>query len=100
MTWLLVLSLAVGAYGFKVLGLIVIGRHTPPAAVNRCLALIPAAVITALIVKDSFSVGHDLVLDARSVGFGAAVLAAWFKAPLILVIVMGAAATAGVRAFA
>ena len=98
MTWTLVFLLAAGAYGFKVLGLVIIGDRTLPAVLERCLALIPAALIAALIVNDTFSIGRHLQIDARAAGVGAAVLAAWRKAPLIVVIVLGAAVTAALRA--
>ena len=98
MTWTLILVLAAGAYFFKVLGLVVIGDRTLPPVLERCLGLIPAALIAALVVKDTFSVGQDLLLDARAAGVGAAAIAAWRKAPLILVIVIGAGVTAAVRA--
>ncbi|HEY0518811.1 MAG TPA: AzlD domain-containing protein [Ilumatobacteraceae bacterium] len=98
MTWALVLTLAAGAYFFKVLGLVVIGDRRLPAVLERCLGLIPAALIAALVVTDTFSVGHHLQIDARAAGVGAAVVAAWRKAPLIVVIVIGAGVTAAVRA--
>ena len=98
MTWTLVFGLAVGAYAFKVLGLVVIGDRSLPAALERCLALIPAALIAALIVKDTFSVGHHLSIDARTAGVGVGVIAAWRKAPVIVVIALGAATTAMLRA--
>jgi branched-subunit amino acid transport protein len=98
MTWTLVLALAAGAFFFKVLGLVMIGDRTLPPVLERCLALIPAALIAALVVKDTFSVGQHLQIDARAAGVGAAVVAAWRRAPLILVIAIGAAVTAGVRA--
>jgi branched-subunit amino acid transport protein len=98
MSWWLVFLLAGGAYGFKILGLVVIGRRQLPAVVDRCLALIPVALVTALIVKDTFSISQDLVIDARAAGVSAAVVAAWRKAPLIAVIVIGAGVTAAVRA--
>lgn len=97
-SWMLVLALAAGAYACKVIGLVVIGARTLPAVVDRCLVLIPAALITALVVKDTFSVGQELVLDARALGVGAATLAAWRRAPLVAVIVLGAAVTALARA--
>jgi branched-subunit amino acid transport protein len=59
--------------------------------------LIPAAIITALVMKDTFTVGQDLTLDARALGIAVAVIAAWKRAPLIVVIVLGAAVTALVR---
>ena len=98
MSWWTVIALAAGAYGFKALGLVVLGGRTIPDRIERCLALIPAALIAALIVKDTFSVGQHLQLDARAAGVGVAVLAAWQRLPLILVIVVGAAVTALVRA--
>ena len=100
MTWTLVFALAAGAYFFKVLGLVIIGDRSLPPVLERCLALIPAALIAALVVKDTFSVGQHLQIDARVAGVGAAVLATWRKAPLIVVIVIGAGVTAAVRAVA
>ena len=97
MTWTLVLLLGVGAYACKATGLVVLGsRHLPPV-VERCLALVPAALICALIVQNTFSTGNELVLDARAAGVGAAAIAAWRRAPLVVVIVLGAAVTALVR---
>jgi branched-subunit amino acid transport protein len=98
MTWTLVFVLAAGAYFFKVLGLVIIGDRALPPVLERCLALIPAALIAALVVKDTFSAGQHLQIDARAAGVGVAVIAAWRKAPLILVIVVGAGVTAAVRA--
>lgn len=98
MSWGFVLVLAAGAYLFKALGFIVFGGRSLPPVVERCLALIPAALIAALVVKDTFSVGQDLVLDARAAGVAAAAVAAWRRAPLIVVIVVGAAVTATLRA--
>ena len=98
MTWTLVIALAVGAYAFKVLGLVVIGDRTLPPRLARCIALIPAALFAALVVKDTFSVGQELQLDARAAGVAAAVVAAWRRLPIALVIVIAAAVTAAVRA--
>lgn len=98
MTWGLVLGLAAGAYLFKVLGLVVLGGRSLPAVVERCLGLIPAAMLAALVAKDALTIAQDITLDARTVGVAVAVLAAWRRAPLIVVIVAAAVATALVRA--
>jgi branched-subunit amino acid transport protein len=100
MTWTLVVVLAAVAYGFKVTGLVVLGGRRLPAVADRCLALIPAAWVAALIMKDTFATGQDLVVDARAAGVGAAAVLAWRRAPLILIIVAGAAVTALWRALA
>ena len=90
-------ALAAGAYLCKVTGLVVIGSRRLPAVVSRCLALVPAALLTALVVNDTFSTGADLVLDARAAGVAAAAVAAWRRAPLIVVLVVGAGITELVR---
>ena len=97
MTWTLIILLTIGAYAFKVTGLVILGGRTLPPIFERCLALIPAAVVTALVMKDTFTQGQELVIDARALGIAVAVIAAWRKAPLIVVIVLGAAVTALVR---
>ncbi len=97
MTWTLVLVLAAAAYGFKLLGLVVIGSHALPAALERCLSLVPAALLSALVVTNTFTDGQDLVLDARAAGVAVAGLAAWRRAPFAVVIVLGAATTALLR---
>lgn len=100
MSWTLILLLALGAYAFKFTGLVIIGARTLPPVFERCLALIPAAVISALIMKDTLTSGQDIVVDARAAGIAVAVVAAWRRAPLIVVIVVGAAVTALVRQIA
>jgi branched-subunit amino acid transport protein len=97
-SWALLLALAAGAYGFKVLGLVVLGGRTLPARLQRCLALLPAALLSALILVQTFAVGHHLVIDDRAAGVGAAAVAAWLRAPFAVVIVIGAAVTALLRA--
>ena len=97
MSWTYVIGLALTAYAFKALGVVVIGGRTMPPVLERCLGLIPAALISALVMKDTFSNGQHLQIDARLAGMATAALLAWRKAPLIVVIVAGAAVTAVVR---
>jgi branched-subunit amino acid transport protein len=98
MSWVVVLGLAAGAYAFKVLGLVVIGDRTLPQILERCLALIPAAMIAAIIVNNTFAVGRHLQIDARVAGVGTAVVLAWKRAPFVAIIFCGAAVTALIRA--
>lgn len=97
MTWTLIFLLAAGAYGFKLLGLVIIGSRPMPAAVERCLALVPAALLSAQIVTNTFADGKDLVIDERAAGLAVAVIAAWRKAPFVVVVVLAAATTALLR---
>jgi hypothetical protein len=55
-------------------------------------------MLAALVVANTFGAGQALVLDARAAGVAAAAVAAWRRAPFLVVIVLGAAVTALVRA--
>jgi branched-subunit amino acid transport protein len=98
MSWIVVFGLGAGAYVFKVLGLVVIGDRALPPVVERCLALIPPAMIAAIIVNNTFASGRHLHIDARLAGVGTAIFLAWRRAPFVLIIFSGAAVTALVRA--
>ena len=88
MSWCLVLVLGAGAYACKSIGLVLVGDRQLRPVIDRCLALIPAALLSALIVKDTFSTGKHLVLDARASGVAVAVVAAWRRAPLVVVVAL------------
>ncbi len=98
--WILVVLLSGVAYGLKVLGFVVVGSRTMPPVLERCLALIPASLLAALVAKDTFTSAQELVLDARAVGLAVAIVAVWRKAPFIVVVVAAMAATALVRTLA
>jgi uncharacterized membrane protein len=98
MSWLFIALLVAGAYGVKALGSVVLSGRTLPAPLERCLALLPAALLPALIVVGTFSSGRHLTIDARAAGVGVAAIAAWKRAPFPVVIVVGSAVTALVRA--
>jgi branched-subunit amino acid transport protein len=98
MSWMFVFVLAATAYACKVLGLVVIGDRTLPPVLDRCLALIPAALVAAIVVRDVFSVGTHYAVDRpRLAGVGVAVALSWRRAPLIVVIIAGAATAALLR---
>jgi len=98
-SWAAILGLAAGCYLLKVLGLVLLGGRELPPTVDRCVGLLPAALLPTLIAVQTLTTDHRWVLDARAAGVGAAVLAAWRKAPFPVIIVVGAATTALVRAF-
>ena len=98
MTWTLIVVLSLGAYALKAAGLVGVGVRDFPLRIRNVIALIPVAVLSALIVKDTFTAGHDLRIDARAVGVAVAAVAVWRRVPLWLVIVLACAATGTVRA--
>lgn len=100
MSWSFVLLLAAASYGFKLLGAVIIGQRTMPPVLERCLLLIPAALLAGLIAKDTFTTGQTIGLDARAAGLVVAALATWKKLPFAVIIVLGVGTTALIRLFA
>ncbi len=100
MSWATIFVIAGGAYLLKVSGLVLLRGWQPPTLVQRCLDLLPAALIAALIVVNTVVTGRYLVADARLVGVSAAAVAAWRKLPFLAVVIIGAAVTALVRRLA
>jgi branched-subunit amino acid transport protein len=96
-TWTLVLLLGASAYALKALGAVVIGDRAVPPALQRCLLLIPAALLAALITKDTFTSGQEIVVDARLVGLAVAAVLSWRRAPFALTVFAGVGATALLR---
>jgi uncharacterized membrane protein len=97
-SWIAVLALGAGSYLCKVVGLVVVGGRPLPVRLRACLALIPAALLSALIVANTVTLGQELVIDARLPGVAAAAAAAWRRLPFPAVIAIGAGVTAIVRA--
>ena len=100
MSWALVFSLSLAAYGLKLLGSVVVGQRIMPPVIERCLLLIPAALLAGLIAKDTFTVGQTIAVDARAAGLAVAAFATWRRVPFALIIVLGVGTTALVRLFA
>ena len=65
--------------------------------VERVADLIPVALLSALVAVQVFSRGHELVLDARALGLGVAVVLLLLRAPFLVVVFGAAAVAAGVR---
>ena len=99
MTWTTLLVIAVGSYAFKVGGLVGARVWQPSVAVQRCLDLLPAALIAALIAVNTVVSNRHIVFDARLVGVAAAAVAAWRKAPFPIVVLLGAGVTALLRRY-
>ncbi len=95
MMWTAVLVAAVGCYLLKLGGLSVPPRILERPLVERVADLIPVALLSALVAVQVFSQGHSIVLDARALGLGVAVVLLLLRAPF-LVVVFGAAIVAAV----
>ena len=97
--WIVIALLAVGTVSIKAAGPVVLGSRPIPRWAQGVIALIAPAVIAALVIYETFADQPDgIVMDARVAGLAAAGLALLARLPMIAVVVIAAAVTAGVRA--
>ena len=99
MTTLSIIAITIGVWGQRLLGGFVVGpwlERRP--ALTRAAKLIPAAVVTAVIVQLTVANGRTLVADARLAGVLVAGVLVWRRAPFIVVVLSAAATTALLRA--
>ncbi|MDX6299335.1 MAG: hypothetical protein QOF53_549 [Nocardioidaceae bacterium] len=97
MTWLAIAVTGVGCYLLKLAGLSVPPKVLERPLVERIADLLPVALLSALIGVQVLGSGPHLVVDARLVGLGAAVVALLLRAPFIVVVLVAALSAALVR---
>jgi branched-subunit amino acid transport protein len=96
--WPAVLVACGGCYVLKLAGMSLPERVLADRRVRRIGALLPVALLSALVATQTFTTGQELTLDARAVGLAVAVAAVLLRAPFLVVIVAATGATALVRA--
>lgn len=96
--WVAVLAASAVAFATKLAGHLVPPAWLEGPRVSGVSALLPAALLAALVVVQTASSGAHLVVDARAVGLAVAAVALLLRAPFVLVVVLAAAGAAAVRA--
>jgi branched-subunit amino acid transport protein len=98
-TWPTVAGLAVCTAVIKAFGPVIFGGRELPRLLARTIPLLAPALLAALVVVETFGgSGRNLVVDARAGGLAVAVVAVALRAPLVVVVLGSAVATALVRA--
>jgi len=95
--WVSIGALTVISFAIKAAGPVALGGRELPAAAERLIVLLPAALLSALVVVQTFASGRELVLDARAAGLAAAVVALLLRAPFLVVVASAAITTALLR---
>ena len=100
MSWAVLLALCATSYALKAVGPLLAGGRRLAPQVRRTLDLIPVALLAALILVQTVSTGHRLVIDARVPALAVAALLVWRRGPFLVVVLAAAATAAGLRALA
>jgi Branched-chain amino acid transport protein (AzlD) len=95
--WVAVLVAAAGCYAIKLAGLSVPPGLLERPVTERIADLLPTVLLSALVAVQVLGSGQALVLDARVVGLGVAVVALVLRAPFLAVVAAAALAAAAVR---
>jgi branched-subunit amino acid transport protein len=95
--WVAVLAGSLGCFLLKFAGLSVPKRVLENARMQKVAALLPIALLSALIVIQTFTTEKHLVVDARAGGLAVACVAVLLRAPFLVVVVVACAATALLR---
>ncbi|MGN6679192.1 MAG: AzlD domain-containing protein [Streptosporangiaceae bacterium] len=96
--WIAVLATSAGCYALKLAGLTIPARLLSNPLLRRFAALVPAALLAALVAVEAVAKGSALALDpARLAGLAAAVVALVLRAPFLVVIIAAAGTAAVLR---
>jgi len=95
--WACVVAVGVGTFALKAVGPVGVSGRKLPAHVAELLDMVAPAILAALVVTETFAHGRSLVVDARLAGVAAGLVAIVFRAPIWLVVLVGAVATAVAR---
>jgi branched-subunit amino acid transport protein len=98
--WIAIAALTVISFAIKATGPVALGGRELPRALERLIVLLPAALLSALVVVQTFASGRELVLDARAAGLAAAAVAVALRASVLVVLLTAALTTAALRAVA
>lgn len=96
--WAVVVLVGVFTIAFRAAGPVVLGGRALPPRLGGAFELLAPSLLAALVVTQAVGSKDGIVLDARLAGVAAGGVAILLKAPLIVVILAAALATALVRA--
>jgi len=97
-TWLVVALVGAATIAIKSAGPVLLGGRPLPERLASVVELLAPSVLAALVVTQAVGADAGLALNDRLVGLTVAAIALWRRAPVLLVVVLAAGATALVRA--
>lgn len=98
MIWAAVLLGSAACYALKALGYVVPERVLDKPLVAQLVAMFPVALLSALLAVVTLADGMTITLDARVAAVAAAAVALALRAPFLIVVLVGAATAAVIRA--
>ena len=97
--WITIVAVALASAAIRAVGPILLGGRELPPSANAVISLLVPAILTALVVTQTFGEDGRLVLDEKAIGVAVAAAALALRAPVLLAVVLAVVATALARAF-
>jgi uncharacterized membrane protein len=95
--WLLLIVACVVGFLTKLIGYLVPKKWLTNPRVARVAGTLTIGLLASLTIANAVATGQQVVVDSRLGALVAAAVALWLKAPFLVVVVVGAAAAAGLR---
>jgi hypothetical protein len=95
--WFWLLLACVLAYAWKLMGYLVPAKLLENPRMSRVAGTMTIGLLASLTVVNAVASGQSLAADARLGALAAAAIALAFRAPFLLVVIVGAAAAAVLR---
>jgi uncharacterized membrane protein len=97
--WITIVAVALISVAIRAFGPILVGGRELPPRANAVIVLLVPALLTALVVTQTFGEDGRLILDERAIGVAVAAVALALRAPVLLAVALAVVATALARAF-
>lgn len=97
--WVTIVAVAIANAAIKAVGPVLVGGRDLPPRIVSVIALLAPALLTALVITETFSEDRHYVLDEKAVGVAVAGVALALRAPVLLAVALAALTTALIRAF-
>jgi len=98
--WVTIVAVAIANAAIKAAGPVLVGGRDLPPRIVSVIALLAPALLTALVITETFSEDRHYVLDEKAVGVAVAGVALALRAPVLLAVALAALTAALIRAFA
>jgi branched-subunit amino acid transport protein len=95
--WTSIAIVAVANFAIKASGPVLLGGRELPELLLRIIALLAAAILTALVVVGTLSEDGRLKFDEQSIGVAVAGVALVLRAPLLVAVAFGVITAAVLR---
>jgi branched-subunit amino acid transport protein len=95
--WITVALCTLTTFAIRAFGPVTVGGREFGPRTQRVLALLPAALLAALVVTETVIRDGSLEVDARACGVAAAGLVLWRGGSVVWVVIVAAATTALLR---